>query len=170
MPAPVPVAHCTKAPRPGWLVGLNLVCAVLPKQRDALLKTYFTKGALWISLGPYHWASMYTQQSFKHILFSHFILRVLTGWFYFPTLLRARVQSHTQAPRVRKPQKWVLLPDPPKQKAYAVDTMLLELVITAAMRRWIVMTGIVLNILHTSTSQNNPTNGKGRLQAVDEES
>lgn len=58
-------------------------------------------------------------------------------------------------------------PDPNKQKAYAVYTMLLALVITIAIDPWIVRPGIVLNIFHTFSPQNNP---QVHLQAVDEES
>ena len=53
---------------------------------------------------------------------------------------------------------------------YAVYTVLREFIITAAVDRLMVMTGIVLDILHTSDPQNNPASGKGHLQGVDEES
>lgn len=52
----------------------------------------------------------------------------------------------------------------------AVFTRLLEFIVTATVDRLIVMTGIGLDVLHTSEPQNDPASGKGRLQGVDEES
>lgn len=56
---------------------------------------------------------------------------------------------------------------PNKQKAYAVYTMPLALVITVAIDPWIVRPGILVNILHTLSPQHKP---QVHLQAVNEES